>query len=91
MNTLDSIIESFAAGEVDGSAVREAQRKLEAAIAQRLTDKGASQAPRKTRWFAAIASAIAPCAWTRACMPCFSLHSTSGRKKLSKTSSERVR
>jgi hypothetical protein len=58
MNTLDNIIASFAAREIDETAVRDAQRKLEVAIAGRMTDQGArSKAARKTGWLAAAASA----------------------------------
>jgi hypothetical protein len=59
MNTLDHTLELLAARDIDDAAVQDAQRKLEAAVANRLTGR----APRATRsrgvggWLAAAVSA----------------------------------
>jgi hypothetical protein len=59
MNTLDQTLELFAAREIDAAAVQDAQRKLEAAVANRLSGK----APQRSRgrgvggWLAAGVSA----------------------------------
>jgi len=59
MNSLDRTLEMFAREEPDAAAVQEAQRKLEA----RLADVGSKSGARKTRrvggWLAATASAAA--------------------------------
>ena len=58
MNTLDNMIESFAAREADEVAVREAQLKLESAIARRMAQKAPREnIARKTGWLAAAVSA----------------------------------
>ena len=58
MNTLDNILESFAAREVDEAAVRAAQRKLEDAVARRMSGQAPrTKGARQTGWLAAAASA----------------------------------
>ena len=58
MNSLDKMIETFAAREVDETAVHHAQRKLEQAIARRMAGKAARpHRARRTGWLAAVASA----------------------------------
>jgi len=59
MNTLDNMLESFAAREIDDAAVRDAQRKLEEVIARRMAGKRPPvKNPRKAGWLAAAASAV---------------------------------
>jgi hypothetical protein len=58
MNTLDKTFETFAAREPDDESVREAQRKLEAAIARRMNAQNPRvKNVRKAGWLAAAASA----------------------------------
>lgn len=57
MNTLDSMIESFAGREADEAAVREAQIKLDRAIAARLARDSRASTSRKTGWLAAAVAA----------------------------------
>jgi len=59
MNTLDNILESFAAHEIDEQSVRAAQRKLDDVIARRMAEKQPRvQSVRKAGWLAAAASAV---------------------------------
>jgi hypothetical protein len=59
MNTLDQVVESFAASEIDDESVRAAQRKLEDAIARRMAEKQPRvKNVRKAGWLAAAASAV---------------------------------
>jgi len=58
MNTLDNMVESFAASEIDDESVRAAQRNLEDAIARRMAGKPGLKNVRKTGWLAAAASAV---------------------------------